>query len=1001
MSLDFKIEPFFDDYSEDSKFYRILFRPGYAVQARELTQLQTILQEQIRRHGDHIFKEGAMVIPGQISYDLKVNYVRLSFTPGSTNTAILDALVGKEITNSAGLLAKVVTYSIAEGSDSETIFVKYQNSVRDSAGNNVSVFSATDVLTPVDGSSGLNVIVADAGTVPPVGLGCTATIQRGIYYIKKNFVLVTDKTIVLDKYTNTPSYRIGLQLSESVVYPEDDENLLDNALGSPNYSAPGAARYYIDLVLTKLSLTAVVDAEFIDLLRIDTGRVIFKIDRTQYAELEKTLARRTYDESGDYALSPFTTQTKEYRNNLRGDWAASEKFVQGDVIKVSDGAIGYWYFVAVTSGLTGGTRPTTFLPSVDSVIDNQIVWEYALYPSFNDGIYTFTAGNSLYSSFTLNDHIRLAGTFALCVEAGKAYVRGYEIEKISTEYIPITKSRELPVGSTALCSYFGLPAASLPASIDSVSNEMTSSIEFSSGSYTIASNIAYAPDVKTLELVNLHSVAKSGTPVTGTIIGRARVRGFEKDDSGGYKVFLFDINMNTGKTFNLVRCIYTTSTSFSADLTLVSGSAQLSAPADQGSSLVYSLPNYAIKDITLASYSVVVSLTPQTASGGNTISFTAPAGLTFESIETLSNYIAFDNTASGALVSLTTGMLSTTGGSQTLIISGLTSGHNYTVLATCNKAESTTSQTNFTVTDAYNTITTQVEATKTEIVLGHSLVTHIVSILMAPTVTPGVWNTAGTPSINITNRYSFNSGQDTTKASLSSISLVSGETAPTGPIRISYEYLESSSNASNFFGVNSYTWSSASKITYDQIYSVSNVSLRDSLDFRPYQSGAAYAERYFPKFGRTASFKYTYYLGRFDNLSLSSDGTYRVLRGIPSDTPVESNIVANSMKLAQINIEPYTFKRGSKLGVAVTPINNKRYTMRDIGTLERRIQDLEYYTSLTLTELDTKNMSIVDSDGLNRYQNGFLVDSFNGQGVGNSSSEDWNASIDIKNKELV
>ena len=77
MALNFNIEPFYDDYSEDKQFYRILFRPGYAVQARELTQLQTILQQQIKRHGDHIFKNGAMIIPGQISYDAKTAYVKL------------------------------------------------------------------------------------------------------------------------------------------------------------------------------------------------------------------------------------------------------------------------------------------------------------------------------------------------------------------------------------------------------------------------------------------------------------------------------------------------------------------------------------------------------------------------------------------------------------------------------------------------------------------------------------------------------------------------------------------------------------------------------------------------------------------------------------------------------------------------------------------------------------------------------------------------------------
>ena len=60
--------PYYDDYDESKNYHRILFRPGYAVQARELTQIQSSLQNQIAKHGDHIFEEGAMVIPGQISY---------------------------------------------------------------------------------------------------------------------------------------------------------------------------------------------------------------------------------------------------------------------------------------------------------------------------------------------------------------------------------------------------------------------------------------------------------------------------------------------------------------------------------------------------------------------------------------------------------------------------------------------------------------------------------------------------------------------------------------------------------------------------------------------------------------------------------------------------------------------------------------------------------------------------------------------------------------------
>ena len=74
---DFNLTPYYDDFTESKKFHRVLFRPSFAVQARELTQSQTILQNQIERLSDHIFKQGAMVIPGQISYDL--NYYAVKF----------------------------------------------------------------------------------------------------------------------------------------------------------------------------------------------------------------------------------------------------------------------------------------------------------------------------------------------------------------------------------------------------------------------------------------------------------------------------------------------------------------------------------------------------------------------------------------------------------------------------------------------------------------------------------------------------------------------------------------------------------------------------------------------------------------------------------------------------------------------------------------------------------------------------------------------------------
>ena len=61
--------PYFDDFEASKNFNRVLFKPGTPVQARELTTLQSILQNQVEKFGRHMFKEGSVVIPGSVSYD--------------------------------------------------------------------------------------------------------------------------------------------------------------------------------------------------------------------------------------------------------------------------------------------------------------------------------------------------------------------------------------------------------------------------------------------------------------------------------------------------------------------------------------------------------------------------------------------------------------------------------------------------------------------------------------------------------------------------------------------------------------------------------------------------------------------------------------------------------------------------------------------------------------------------------------------------------------------
>ena len=105
---------------------------------------------------------------------------------------------------------------------------------------------------------------------------------------------------------------VGFKINESIVTPEEDASLYDNSIGSSNYSAPGAHRLSIKLSLVVYSLDEKTDKNFIKLLQIKSGVVQTQVTQTDYNLLEQTLARRTYDESGDYVVDNFSLDVREY-----------------------------------------------------------------------------------------------------------------------------------------------------------------------------------------------------------------------------------------------------------------------------------------------------------------------------------------------------------------------------------------------------------------------------------------------------------------------------------------------------------------------------------------------------------------------------------------------------------------------------------------------------------------------------------------------------------------
>ena len=131
------------------------------------------------------------------------------------------------------------------------------------------------------------------------------SIGQGVFFVRGTFVAVNDSGIILDPYTNTSSYRVGLTILEEIVSAKDDKSLYDNAKGFSNFAAPGADRLKISATLSKKSLNDYDDKSFVELLRVDNGEIKKLQNKSEYNLIRDYFAKRTFDESGNYSLDNF------------------------------------------------------------------------------------------------------------------------------------------------------------------------------------------------------------------------------------------------------------------------------------------------------------------------------------------------------------------------------------------------------------------------------------------------------------------------------------------------------------------------------------------------------------------------------------------------------------------------------------------------------------------------------------------------------------------------
>ena len=918
MAINFNIDPYYDDFDGTKNYHRILFRPGYAVQARELTQLQTQIQDQVNRFGKHIFTSGSIVTGGARLFDNNLLSIKLGSTYSGT-TINLQNFVGKTITGStSGTKATVKSIAEITAGDPKTLLVKIISGDAFIAGENIVTSPGTVYTATIQNSSPFNNAMA-------------FSIDSGIFFVDGKFIYLEAQTINVDKYTNTSSKNIGLVLNESVITSDDDLSILDRAQGSPNYAAPGADRYAASLTLTIKDLADDV-ANFVEIARVVNGALVVNQDKTVYSEIGKELARRTFDESGDYTVKKWPIQ------------------ILDDVTVPPD-----------------------------------------------------------------------ATKFTVALDPGKAYVKGYEFGTINQTFLTLDRARDTEQADNIDVS-------------TSYGNYVYVTSMFGAFS-TNATSSAYSS-------VEIHNVARASVSSSSTKLGTAKVRFVNwlsgtPGTSAIYKMYLFDIVMDSGKYFKDAESIIINSASPTSGanvdvLSKVGGSAGgdafLSGADSPG--LVFKVPNDYVKTIrdslnaTQSDYGMQrtftsVSFASGTASistanglerfiGGSgalsdtqkdtyyhaVITAVSNAGSTGLSVGSVIPFRA----ASSRSITLST-PVSGAAHQATFNINDASFAATVTIIAGINantQTEKTKTLSGYTIkilgTGAAGGLNTTIGGKDT---LALSDIYDVAGIYNTGTTNPtavtinsttGALTWGAVAHTDVTTNYTVDNGQRAEYYNHGN--LILNGTAPTASHYLLVVYRNFSHSGNGFLSVNSYGIDYANIPQFTDPASGQVYELRDCIDFRPRRADGSTTlnNGQVPSPDSTFNADYQYYLSRIDKIIATSDNQLVVKKGISAVYPTIPTDESNGMAIYNVVIPPYT---ADVRDIQIKYIENKRYTMRDIGRLEKRIGNLEYYTQLSLLEKQAKDTSIPDASNFEKFKNGFVVDTFTSADIFASTATVW------------
>lgn len=926
--------PYFGSFDSKKNFLRHLFKPEFAVQARELNDAQAQAQYQLGILADQIYKNGARVSNAR-SAIIRVSYVRLQ---DNTSAAVpVDTTVlaeGDVVTGVAsGVRGTLVLATPKDSVDPPSLFVQYNKTGIDGVQE---TFVPGEELIVTRGEEELQRPLvkcpscpdAKAGEIYPTGKTLFFVIDDGIFYYNSYFIDVHRQMKILSKYyvpdvdigtvgeTKFLGMKIGLDYVEDYVTASDDSSLLDNSLGYPNEANEGADRLRGRLLLTVRGYTDEDGKNFILLAKVDVeGRTEFLKSDAEYSAIADEMARRTFETNGNYTVRPFSVSFLNHRRNYVGD--ALGWLDDGDATKLVA-------LVAPSIGYVLGYRTET-------TFDVPVIFPKA------------------------RDTRRVPGAIMPFTE------RAYVLMKPGTVIWPN------PIAETGMVSTTRVSLWDAPNGTGA----------------QIGSFLVY------------NMVLHSGTAGTADAV---------------YRYYFNDLVLATGKTINDVKSASVTTTGFAATPVLNAANRfEIRNPLN--TSLIYKLPYNNIKTLKTTNPaspgSMILTVRKKfratlNASGAATItattnqSFTALGPSTVGLLTTPANVstpLPIDPSVlaiAPTQITVSAGMANA-GSTVTLLIDVLV-----------------TNQTQNTKTLNESTFVT---ATTPPSTIGGTVALGVVDVFAIESVKL-YDHTNPTPVFisDLTDDWTLDAGiTDYGYTESKIVKKSNNESAfqSTHRLHVEFKAFAHSGNA-GYYTVDSYAQllvpdgNGDVALTYETLPSFTDKSkvvypLASSIDFRPDLIAGSTIEPVVPANAATAIYEVEFYLPRTDLLQLRKDGTLYVKQGLPSETPRPPKADDDAMALYQIFLKPYTYSLND---VTVKFLENKRYTMRDIGRIEDRVSKLEYYTVLSLLEQKTASMSTKDVNGLDRYKNGFLADDFSGFKASDIVHYEFRAAVDAYRYEL-